>query len=259
MGKHIKSFSSNISRILEENEPESIYPSQSEPEIKPEILDPFVAEIRDKARNREMNVNAIREKWNTILASSLDQCMKDIKELERIKTRSSESYQLLISQAKEAVYEIESVGERFENDMYELQNVYLFFTKESEKMLKLSDEDYKELFKIIVTTNEEIAQAALDYGLQSGRLNLEKEFKVVGVSSKRPETVNPDGTVKVNQRFPQKYVKDVEYVNESVLSSIGNFFKGIISNIKSKFFGIDSRLDSIEANIKKLKAIADKL
>lgn len=264
MGKHIKPFHTTLNKLMEDAESQ-LKPFEVEYRRESEIKEDPKSAFREEIIDRNASVEEIRSKWNNILKASLEQYNKDLKVVEKAKATVSESYNRLMTQVKESVTEIEDIGERFENDMYELQEIILFFTKESEKLMKLTDSDLRELFNIMAAADADILNARIKYGIESGRLNLEKEYKTYGISRRKPETINPDGSIKVGQRFPSQYAKkdefleESEYVNESILSSISNFFKDIFSDIKRKIFGIDDSLDSLEMNIKKLKEFANRL
>ena len=264
MGKHIKPFLSTLHKLVEGEEQlvkQFDIDYQKESDIKENPIHAF----RDEIVNRNASIDEVREKFNSVLKLALEQYNKDLKAAEKAKFNVAESYNRLIAQAKEAVSEIEDLGERFENDMYELQEIIIFFTKESEKMMKLSDADLREIINIMADIDVNTVNVAIETGMRSGRLSIEKEYKTIGISRRKPETINPDGTVKVGQRFPSQYAKqdmfidEPEYVNESVFSTISNFLKGVISDIKQKLFGVDDNLDKLEKNIKRLKEIAKKI
>lgn len=264
MGKHIKPFLTDLHRLVED-ESQQVRPFEIEYQKESDIKENPIHAFREEITSRNASVEEVRQKFNSVLRGALDQYTKDLKTVEKAKFSLTESYNRLITQAKEAVEEIEDLGERFENDMYELQEVIIFFTKESEKMMKLSDSDLREIVNIMADIDVNAVNVAIETGMKTGRINIEKEYKTIGVSRRKPETINPDGTVKVGQRFPSQYGKqdlfmdESEYVNESLFSTISNFLKGVISDIKQKLFGVDDSLDKLESNIKRLKEIAKKI
>lgn len=264
MGKHIKPFLSTLHKLVE-GEEQQVKQFDIDYQKESDIKENPIHAFRDEIVNRNASIDEVREKFNSVLKLALEQYNKDLKAVEKAKFNVAESYNRLITQAKEAVLEIEDLGERFENDMYELQEIIIFFTKESEKMMKLSDADLREIINIMADIDVNAVNVAIETGMRSGRLSIEKEYKTIGVSRRKPETINPDGTVKVGQRFPSQYAKqdmfidESEYVNESIFATITNFLKGVISDIKKKLFGVDDSLDKLEMNIKRLKEIAKKI